>query len=76
MAAVKILAIESGGDWFDASVHYLVNVSGRSGKELADEYKINGGYKGNGDRDFAEWAIDMKYCREAYDDELEVLDDL
>ena len=76
LAAVKILALEGGGDWADASVDYMVNVSGRNGKELNDEYRNNGGYHGNGKRWFKQWAIDMGYCREASDDELEVVYDL
>lgn len=75
LATVKILALESGGDWADASVDYMVNVSGRSGKELNEEYKNSGGYHGNGKRWFTQWAIDMSYCREASDDELEVVSD-
>lgn len=31
LAAVKILALESGGDWADADVDYMVNISGRTG---------------------------------------------
>jgi hypothetical protein len=76
LAAVKILALEGGGDWADASVDYMVNVSGRTGEELNDEYRNNGGYHGNGERWFKQWAFDMGYCREASDDELEVVSDL
>lgn len=76
LAAVKILALEAGGDWADASVDYMVNISGRTGEELNDEYRNNGGYHGSGKRRFKQWAIDMGYCREASDDELEVVSDL
>ena len=76
LAAVKILAFEDGGDWADASVDYMVNVSGRTGEQLNDEYRNNGGYHGNGKRWFKQWTIDMGYCREASDDELEVVCDL
>ena len=68
LSAVKILAFECGGD-----VDYMVNISGRSGEELANEFRNNGGYHGNGKRWFKEWAIDIGYCREASDDELDVI---
>jgi hypothetical protein len=76
LSSVKILAFESGGDWADASVDYMVNVSGRTGEELNNEYKNNGGYHGNGKCWFMQWSINMGYCRQASDDELEVLLDL
>jgi len=75
LAAVKILALEGGGDWADASVDYMVNISGRTGEELNYEYRNNGGYHGNGQKWFKQWAIEMGYCREASDDELEVVFD-
>ena len=72
----KILAFESGGDWADASVEYMVNISGKSGDEIFEEYKKNGGYHGNGKTWFKQWTIDKGYCREETDDEIEVVSDL
>lgn len=69
----KVLAVEGGGDWADASVDYLVNISGRSGEELIDEYKASGGFSGNGRRFFRQWVIESGYCREPNDDEVEVV---
>lgn len=69
----KILAFESGGDWFDASVEYMVNISGRSGEDLLKEYEKNGGYHGNSEKWFRQWCIDSGYCRDATDSELEVV---
>jgi len=76
ISGCKILAFESGGDWADASVEYMVNISGRSGEELFEEYCGNGGYHGNGKTWFKEWTIEKGYCREGSDDEIEVVSDL
>lgn len=76
VSCCKILAFESGGDWADASVEYMVNISGRSGEELFEEYSGNGGYHGNGKKWFKEWTIEKGYCREGSDDEIEVVSDL
>lgn len=73
VSGCKILAFESGGDWADASVDYMVNISGRSGEELFEEYRGNGGYHGNGKKWFKEWTIAKGYCREGSDDEIEVV---
>jgi len=72
---MKILAFESGGDWYDASVCYMINISSKSGDQLYEEYQNNGGYNGNNKRWFKQWAIDMGYCREPLTDELEVVSD-
>lgn len=70
--STKILAVEGGGDWADASVDYMVNLTSRIGDELINEYKNTGGYHGNGRKWFKEWAIDKGYCREASDDEIDI----
>lgn len=69
----KVLAVEGGGDWADASVDYLVNVCGKSGEDLLNEYRETGGYSGNDRRFFRQWAIESGYCREPNDDEVEVV---
>ena len=68
----KLLAIESGGDWADASVDYLVNLTDRQGSDLVKEYRNNGGFHGNDEKWFPKWAIDKGYCREPLETELEV----
>jgi len=72
----KILAFESGGDWNDASVEYMVNVSGKSGDEIFEEYRKSGWYHGNGEVFFRQWAINKGYCRDTDNNELEVVSDL
>lgn len=75
VSGCKILAVEGGMDWVDASINYMVNVSLKSGQEIYNEYTKSGGYHGNNKRWFKQWAIDIGYCREAFDDELEIVYD-
>jgi len=67
----KLLAIEGGGDWADASVEYLVNISDKSGAELMGMCQDSGGYWGN--MGFKKWAIKNGYCRKTTDEDLEVI---
>lgn len=71
----KLFAVESGGDWADASVDYFINLTDRTGKEVYKEYEESGGYHGNGKKWFRQWAIEKGYMREPKDSELETFYD-
>jgi hypothetical protein len=70
---MKILAVESGGDWYDASVRYLINTSGRSGAELKDEYEKSNQHIDHEWKAFHDWAILKGYCRRSTSEDLDVI---
>lgn len=71
----KLFAVQSGGDWADASVNYFVNLTDRKGEEVHKEYDENGGYHGTNKKWFGDWAIEKGYMRKPTDMELEIFYD-
>ncbi len=62
----KFVAIESGGDWWDASVEYLVLFENQSIDNLYDKYFTEGAYFGT-KLFFKAWILKNNYGREADD---------
>jgi hypothetical protein len=67
----KLLAVESGSDWYDANVSYLINISQMSGKELYDKFKAE--TIGHYGLSFNQWLLDHGYVREANENEIEIV---
>jgi hypothetical protein len=69
---MKILAFESGGDWTDATVEYMVNLTDLPGRYLLDYYSTFDVYGKTG-KSFAQWCVESGFCRLPTDQELEVV---
>ncbi len=72
----KLIAVESGGDWADASVRYLVMITDIDPKKLYETYeKLEWDIKHSYSHSFSYWLIGEGYARYAGESDITVIND-